>query len=92
MENVKVTPAHGEGKIKANVVISEGRLTALFTLVESKGKYYLNNPTKFVESLKGKQFGDKTHTGYIDQAFINDQEWLEEVKEYAMRELGLAGQ
>jgi hypothetical protein len=89
MENVKVTPVQGEGKIKANVVISEGRLTALFTLVESKGKYYLNNPSKFVESLKGKQFGEKTHSGYIDQAFINDQEWLDEVREFAMREIGI---
>lgn len=90
MENVKVTPAQGEGKIKANVLVTEGRLTALFTLVESKGKYYLNNPSKHVESLKGKKFGDKVHSGFIDQAFITDQEWIEEIKSFAMKEMGIS--
>lgn len=89
MENVKVTPAQGEGKIKANVLVTEGRMTALFTLVESKGKYYLNNPTKHVESLKGKKFGEKIHSGFIDQAFITDPEWIEEIKAFAMQEMGI---
>lgn len=89
MENVKVTPAQWEGKIKANVLVTEGRMTALFTLVESKGKYYLNNPTKHVESLKGKKFGEKIHSGFIDQAFITDMEWMEEIKAFAMREMGI---
>ena len=89
MENVKVSPAQGEGKIKANVLITEGRLTALFTLVESKGKYYLNNPTKHVESLKGKKFGEKVHSGFIDQAFITDAEWMEEIKAFALKEIGI---
>jgi hypothetical protein len=89
VENVKVTPAQGEGKIKANVLVTEGRLTALFTLVESKGKFYLNNPTKHVESLKGKKFGDKTHSGFIDQAYITDPDWMEEIKAFAMKEMGI---
>ena len=89
MENIKVSPVQGEGKIKANVTITEGRLTALFTLVESKGKYYLNNPSKKVDSLKGKQIGDRTHSGFIDQAYINDPEYLEEVKAFALKETGL---
>ena len=89
MENVKVTPVQGEGKIKANVIVTEGRLTALFTLVESKGKYYINNPTKFVESLKGKPFGEKVHTGYIDQAYIADTDLVERIKAFAMKEMGL---
>ncbi len=89
MENVKVTPANGEGKIKANITITEGRLTALFTLVESNGKYYLNNPSKFVESLKGKKFGEKIHTGFIDQAYLTDPEWIETIKAFAMKEIGL---
>lgn len=89
MENIKVTPAPGEGKIKANIVVTEGRLTALFTLKESGGKYYLNNPTKKVESLKGKKFGDKVHSGFIDQAYITDPEWMEQIKAFAMKEMGI---
>lgn len=88
MENVKVTPAQGEGKIKANVIVTEGRLTVTFALVKSKGKHYLNNPTKFVESLKGKKVGDKTHTGYIDLAYITDPDWMEAIKQAAMQEIG----
>ncbi len=90
MENVKVTPAHGEGKIKANVTVTEGRLTAQFTLVERDGKYYLNNPSKFVESLKGKKVRDKAHSGYIDQAFITDPDWIEVIKVFAMKEVGIS--
>ena len=89
LENVKITPANGEGKIKANITISEGRMTALFTLVENKGKYYLNNPTKFVESLKGKKFGEKAHTGFIDQAFITDLDWMERIRLEALKTLGI---
>jgi hypothetical protein len=89
MENVKITPASGEGKIKANITVSEGRLTALFTLVENKGRYYLNNPSKFVESLKGKKMGDKTHTGFIDQAYITDPEWMETIRQKALKTLGI---
>ena len=90
MDNVKITPAKGEGKIKANISVTEGRLTALFTLVESKGRYYLNNPSKVVESLKGKPFGDKTHSGFIDQAYITDPAWIEAIKREAMGSLGLS--
>lgn len=89
MENVKITPANGEGKIKANITVSEGRLTALFTLVENKGKYYLNNPTKFVESLKGRKIGDKTHTGFIDQAYITDPVFMETIRQKALKTLGI---
>ena len=89
MENVKITPANGEGKIKANITVSEGRLTALFTLVENKGKYYLNNPSKFVESLKGRKIGDKTHTGFIDQAYITDPEFMETIRQKALKTLGI---
>lgn len=89
MENVKITPANGEGKIKANITVSEGRMTALFTLVENKGKYYLNNPTKFVESLKGRKIGDKTHTGFIDQAYITDPEFMETIRQKALKTLGI---
>ena len=90
MDNVKVTPATGEGKIKANVTVTEGRITAQFTLVERDGKYYLNNPSKYVESLKGKSIKGKAHTGYIDQAFITDPEWIEVIKLHAMKELGVS--
>ena len=90
MENVKVTPAHGEGKIKANVIVTEGRMTALFTLKESNGKYYLNNPSKMVESLKGKEIGDKKHSGFIDQAYITDPDWIDQIKAFAMKETGLS--
>jgi hypothetical protein len=89
LENVKITPASGEGKIKANIAITEGRITALFTLVENKGKYYVNNPSKFVESLKGKKVGGKTHSGFIDQAYITDPEWMEEIRQEAMKTLGI---
>ena len=87
MENVKITPANGEGKIKANITVSEGRLTAHFTLVENKGKYYVNNPAKFVESLKGKKIGEKVHTGFIDQAYITDPEWMETIRQKALKSL-----
>jgi hypothetical protein len=89
MENVKISPASGEGKIKANITITEGRMTALFTLVENKGRYYVNNPSKFVESLKGKKIGGKTHSGFIDQAYISDSEWMEQIRQEAMKFLGI---
>ena len=89
MGNVKITPAKGEGKIKADILVTEGRLTARFTLVENKGKYYLNNPTKRVDSLKGKPFGDKIHSGFIDQAYISDPAWIEEIRRAALSQLGL---
>ena len=90
MENVKITKAKGEGRIKANITVTEGRMTALFTLKESKGKYYLENPSKMVTSLKGRKFGDKVHSGFIDLAFITDPQWVEEIKQAALSELGLS--
>jgi len=89
MENVKITKAKGEGRIKADITVTEGRMTARFTLKESNGKYYLDNPTKLVASLKGKKFGDKVHSGFIDLAYITDPQLIEEIKRAAVSELGL---
>jgi hypothetical protein len=80
MENVKINLTKKEGKTKAFVKVTEGRLTANFQAVEVDGVLYLNNPSQFVKSLKGTTNGNgKTHTGFVDQAYLTDKEFKNEI-------------
>ena len=96
MENIKITlnkkSGNPKGKIdvKAYVEVTEGRLVAKFTVVESEGKLYLNNPNHYVSSLKGTKLpSGQQHTGFIDHAYITDKAFKQEIIEEVTKLLKL---
>jgi len=77
---LKVKPTKKEGKIVANVTVLSGILSLECTLEKNEDKYYLNAPSKFIESLKSD-----THSGFIPQGKIN-MEFAEIVKNEAIKQ------
>ena len=90
--NIEVTRPNTEGKTVAFVKIFMGPLWLSCRLDGSKGKYYLNPPANFVERLAGtERKGGRIHTGWIPCAGFTP-EFMSEVKQKAMHELGLKEQ
>lgn len=90
MEIIKTRKAkNGESKTKAYVTVRENSLVVRFNVVENAGKYYLNSPASFVESLKGKEFNGKKHTGFIEHAHIENKAEKQRILEEALKELRL---
>ena len=81
MENVKITLSNNKAsKDKAYVEVREGRLVAKFKVVDVGGNLYLNNPGRFVDTLKGRPLaGGKTHTGRVDDVYITDKKFRQEI-------------
>jgi hypothetical protein len=80
-----------ETRTVAFVNVKCGPLWANFRLDKSsKGKFFLNPPSTFVEHLKGKpRANGGVHTGFMAFAGLNTKSILE-VKEWVLKELGLA--
>ena len=90
MQNVTITKAKSEGKTKAYVKITEGRMAVTFNLVEMEGEYYLNPPSAFIPTLKGKTWATgRKSSGHIDQAYITDKAYKKEILEFAKKEIGV---
>ncbi len=67
-------------EIVANITVKSGILSLKCNLVEKDGKFYLNTPSRFVESLKSE-----TNSGHISLGSI-DKEFLTEVKNLAVKQ------
>ena len=77
------------GKTRAYVKVTLGPLWISCRLDEAKGKFYLNPPSTFVESLQGtSRAGGGVHSGWINTVGFSS-EFADEVKAKAMSELGL---
>ena len=77
------------GKTRAYVTVKLGPVWISCRLDESKGKFFLNPPANFVESLQGRELaGGRVHSGWIDTAGF-DSDFKEEVRQRALAELGL---
>ena len=86
---IEITKPKSEGKTVAFVKVHVGPLWVSCRLDRSNGRYFLNPPSNFVESLQGRELQNgRTHTGWINTAGF-DPEFSEEVKRKALSELGL---
>lgn len=85
---LKVTKAKTEGKTQAYVKIKAGPFWVTYTLDKSNGKFFLNPPSKFVDSLKGTTTQNGKHSGWIESSGLS-KDVAQEIKAQALEELGL---
>jgi len=85
---LKVTKAKTEGKTLAYVKIKAGPFWVTYTLDKSNEKFFLNPPSKFVESLKGTDTQNGKHSGWIECSCLS-KEVAQEIKAQVLDELGL---
>ncbi len=86
---IEVKEPNTVGKTRAYVKVKLGPIWISCRLDESKGKFFLNPPASFVESLQGRELrGGRVHSGWMDTAGF-DADFKEDVRQRAMSELGL---
>jgi hypothetical protein len=86
---IEITEPKTVGKTRAYVKVKLGPVWISCRLDESKGKFYLNPPSSFVESLQGRERkGGRIHSGWMDNAGF-DPDFKEDVRKRAMAELNL---
>lgn len=90
---IKITKAKNDGaansKTVAYVKINFGTHWVTYRLEISGGKYYLNPPSHFVESLKGRDLGDGAHhSGWIDDSGMT-AELIQEIKSEVLSRMEL---
>jgi hypothetical protein len=86
---IEVSRPRTEGKTIAFVKVLVGPLWVTCRLDQSNGRFFLNPPSNFVESLQGRPIANgRTHSGWIKTAGF-DPDFSDEVKRMAMTELGI---
>jgi|GEM_PF-5433328 len=89
---IEVTRPKAEGKTLAYVRIQLGPLWVTCRLDRSNGRYFLNPPANFVQSLQGRPTASGgQHSGWINTAGFTP-EFSGDVKHKALAELGLKGE
>jgi hypothetical protein len=85
---LKVTASKSEGKTVGYVKIKTDLCWVTFRLDKSNGKFFLNPPATFVDSLKGTDTnsGGK-HSGWVENAGLSKAA-AAEIKARALEELG----
>lgn len=86
---IEVKEPNTIGKTIAYVAVILGPITVSCKLDRVGGKFYLNPPSSFVETLQGRpKAGGGTHSGWISTVRFTP-DFMDDVKKKALTELNL---